>query len=168
MIAPGRLDQKIINFIKTYDTGKPLTGNPNFNAYAANPHTDDSDHYMVRIDEQLGSKDTFFFRYDELNVTDVSPTSISQSLTNSVAAKGLGAGWSRAFTPSILFDFRFGIATRPFLRGTPDINGDGPAKALGFSSTGGTFLGLGAPYAIPGIASGFGSQAPNTISNPVA
>jgi hypothetical protein len=167
VIDPARLDQNMIKFIKTYDTGKPLTGNPNFNAYAANPHTDDSDHYMVRIDEQLGSRDALFFRYDQLNVTDMSPASISQSTTNSVAAKNLAAGWSRAFTPSILFDIRFGIATRPFLRGTPDINGIGPAKQLGFSSAGGTFIGLGSPYAIPGIASGFGSQAPNTITNPV-
>jgi hypothetical protein len=167
VIDPARLDQNMIKFIKTYDTGKPLTGNPNFNAYAANPHTDDSDHYMVRIDEQLGSRDALFFRYDQLNVTDMSPASISQSTTNSVAAKNLAAGWSRAFTPGILFDIRFGIATRPFLRGTPDINRIGPAKQLGFSGAGGTFIGLGSPYAIPGIASGFGSQAPNTITNPV-
>jgi hypothetical protein len=167
VIDPARLDQNVIKFIKTYDTGLPLTSNPNFNAYEANPHSDDSDHYMVRIDEQLGGRDTFFFRYDQLNVTDVSPTSLTQSLTNSVAAKNLGTGWSRAFTPNILFDFRLGIATRPFLRGTPDTHGIGPAQGLGFSSSGGTFIGLGAPYAVPGIASGFGSQAPNTITNPV-
>ena len=167
VIDPSRLDQNMINFIKTYDTGLPLTGNPNFNAYAANPHTDVSDHYMVRIDEQLGSKDTLFFRYDQMNVTDMSPTSLTQNTTNSVAAKDVGAGWSRAFMSNILFDLRFGIATRPFLRGTSDIHGIGPAQGLGFSSPGGTFIGLGSPYAIPGIASGFGSQAPNTITNPV-
>jgi hypothetical protein len=167
VINPARLDPNMIKFIKTYDTGLPLTGNPNFNAYEANPHTDDSDHYIVRIDEQLGSKDTLFFRYDQLNVTDVSPTSLTQSLSNSVAAKSLAAGWTHVFTGNILFDFRYGIATRPFLRGTPDINGIGPAQGLGFSSSGGTFIGLGSPYAIPGIASGFGSQNPNTITNPV-
>jgi hypothetical protein len=167
VINPARLDQNMVKFLKTYDTGTPLIGNPKFNAYAANPHVDDSDHYMVRIDEQLGSKDTLFLRYDQLNVTDVSPNSLTQSISNSVAAKDLGTGWSHLLTSNILFDFRFGIATRPFLRGTPDINGISPAQGLGFSSSGGTFIGLGAPYAVPGISSGFGSQAPNTITNPV-
>ncbi len=168
VIPPGRIDQNMVNFLKTYDTGLPLTGNPNFNAYEHNPHIDNADHYTARIDEQLGSKDLLFFRYDQLNVTDVSPKSLSQTSTDSVPAKNLAAGWTHTFTPNLLFDFRFGIATRPFSRASSlDSHGLATLQGLGFSSSGGTVIGLQSPYQVPGIAEGFGSQTGNTISNPV-
>ena len=167
-INPALLNRNIVNFFKTYDSGLALTGNPNFNAYYSNPHTDNADHYMVRLDEQLGSKDMLFFRDDLLNVTDLSPNSYSQNNASSVPAQSWAAGWSRTFTPNVLFDLRFGVATRPFKRGSNvDTHGLGPLMADGFTSSGGTLLALQAPYEIPTIGSGFGSEAPNTISNPV-
>jgi outer membrane receptor protein involved in Fe transport len=167
-INPARLDQNVVNFFKTYDSGLALTGNPNFNAYFANPHTDNADHYTVRIDEQLGSKDTLFFREDLLNVVNLVPNSYSQNTSSSVPARNLAAGWSRTFTPNILFDLRFGTAMRPFKRGqNVDTHGLGPLMADGFTSAGGTLLGLQAPYETPGIGNGYGSELTNTISNPV-
>jgi hypothetical protein len=167
-INPALINPNVVNFIKTYDTGTPATGVTGFNAYYLSPHIDNSDHYMVRIDEQLGGRDTFFFRYDQLNVTDVTPNSATQSTSSSVDAKDLGVGWSHAFTPNILFDIRFGFATRPFNRGPAiDSHGLGPLQALGFTAPGGTLIALQAPYEAPGIQKGYGSWAPNTITNPV-
>jgi hypothetical protein len=167
-IDPSLLNQNIIKFLKTYDTGKPATGVAGFNAYYASPHTDNSDHYMVRMDEQLGSRDGFFFRYDQLNVKDATPNSATQSTSSTVDAKDLGAGWTHTFKANILLDVRFGIATRPFNRGPAvDSNGLGPLKALGFNAAGGTLISLGAPYDAPGIQKGYGSWGPNTITNPV-
>ena len=167
-INPALLNQSVVSFFKKYNTGTAVTGVPGFNAYYASPHTDNSNHYMVRIDEQLGSKDMFFFRYDLLYVTDITPNSATQSTESSVTAKDAGAGWSRAISSNILFDIRFGIATRPFNRGPAvDINGLGPLQALGFTAPGGTVLDLQAPYAAPGIQKGYGSWGPNTITNPV-
>ena len=167
-INPALLNQNIINFLKTYDTGKPAVGINGFNAYYASPHTDNSDHYMVRADEQLSNSDTFFFRYDQLNVVDKTPNSASQSTSSTVNAKDVGAGWSHTFTSNILFDFRFGIATRPFNRGPAvDSHGLGPLQSLGFTAAGGTLISLGAPYDAPGIQQGYGSWGPNTITNPV-
>jgi hypothetical protein len=167
-INPALLNQNIINFLKTYDTGKAVTGVSGFNAYYASPHTDNSDHYMARMDEQLGSRDSFFFRYDQLNVIDATPNSATQSTSSTVDAKDLGAGWTHIITPSILFDIRFGIATRPFNRGPAvDSHGLGPLQALGFNAAGGTIIALQAPYEAPGIQQGYGSWGPNTISNPV-
>jgi hypothetical protein len=167
-INPGRLNQSIVNFLKTYDTGLTATGVPGFNAYYLSPHINNSDHYMVRIDEQLGDKNSFFFRYDQLNVNDQTPNSATQSTSSSVDAKDLGAGWTHTFTPNILFDIRFGVATRPFNRGPAvDSHGLGPLQALGFTAPGGTLISLGAPYDAPGIQNGYGSWGPNTITNPV-
>jgi Carboxypeptidase regulatory-like domain len=168
VINPALINQTIVNFLKTYDTGTPVTGVPGYNASYKSPRTDDSNHYMFRLDEQLGSKDILFFRYDQLNVVDVTPNSATQSTSSTVDAKDLAAGWTHVFTQKLLFDVRFGFATRPFNRGpATDSNGLGPLQALGFTAPGGTILGLGAPYTAPGIQSGYGSWAPNTITNPV-
>jgi hypothetical protein len=167
-INPGLLNQNVVNFLKTYDTGKVATGVNGFNAYYASPHIDNSNHYMVRIDEQLGGRDNFFFRYDQLNVQDETPNSATQSTSSTVNAKDIGAGWTHTVTSNILADARFGFATRPFNRGPAvDSNGLGPLQALGFNAPGGTLLSLGAPYDAPGIQKGYGAWAPNTISNPV-
>ena len=168
VINPALINQNIVKFLKTYDTGTPVTGVPGFNAYYRSPRTDNANHYMFRIDEQLRSKDNFFVRYDQLNVADVSPNSATQSTASTVDAKNLAAGWTHLFTQYILFDIRAGFATRPFNRGpATDSNGIGPLQSLGFTAPGGTILGLGAPYATPGIQEGYGSWAPNTITNPV-
>jgi hypothetical protein len=167
-INPALLNQNIVNFLKTYDTGTAVTGVSGFNAYYASPHTDNSNHYMFRIDEQLGGKDSFFFRYDQLNVVDATPNSATQSTSSTVDAKDLGAGWTHTLTSNILIDARFGLATRPFNRGPAvDSHGLAPLQGLGFNAAGGTLISLGAPYDAPGIQKGYGAWAPNTISNPV-
>ena len=167
-INPALLNQNIVNFLKTYDTGTAVTGVSGFNAYYASPHTDNSNHYMFRIDEQMGGKDSFFFRYDQLNVVDATPNSATQSTSSTVNAKDLGAGWTHTLTSNILIDARFGFATRPFNRGPAvDSHGLSPLQGLGFNAAGGTLISLGAPYDAPGIQKGYGAWAPNTISNPV-
>ncbi|MGC1463012.1 MAG: carboxypeptidase regulatory-like domain-containing protein [Terracidiphilus sp.] len=167
-INPALLNQDVVNFFKKYDTGKAATGVTGFNAFYAAPHTDTSEHYMARIDEQLGGRDNFFFRFDQLNVVDTTPNSATQSNSSTVDAKDLGAGWTHTITANILFDIRFGIATRPFNRGPAvDSSGLDPLQALGFNAAGGTVMSLQQPYEAPGIQKGYGSWAPNTISNPV-
>jgi Carboxypeptidase regulatory-like domain/TonB dependent receptor len=167
-INPALLNQDVVNFFKKYDTGEAATGVTGFNAFYAAPHTDTSEHYMARIDEQLGGRDIFFFRLDQLNVVDTTPNSATQSNSSTVDAKDLGAGWTHTITANILFDIRFGIATRPFNRGPAvDSSGLGPLQALGFNAAGGTVMSLQQPYEAPGIQKGYGSWAPNTISNPV-
>lgn len=161
VIPTGRIDQTMESFLKTYVARPNLSGNPLYNAITTRASTNFSDHYMIRLDEQLGSKDSLFFRYDLLNNTSLSPASISASTGASVAAKNVGAGWTHVFTPELLFDLRFGIARRPFDRYQTDTAGLGPMQKLGFSSIGGTTIGLASPYA------GGGFQTANTIESPV-
>ncbi|MFZ2021237.1 MAG: carboxypeptidase-like regulatory domain-containing protein [Terracidiphilus sp.] len=168
-INPASLNQDIINFLKTYDTGTSAANTPGgYNAYYSSPRTDNADHYMFRIDEQLGGRNSLFFRFDQLNVVDLTPNSATQNTSSSVDAVNWAAGWTYVITPSVLFDFRFGIATRPFNRGPAvDTLGTGPLQKLGFTAAGGTLIDLQKPYDTPGIQDGFGSWTPNTITNPV-
>jgi outer membrane receptor protein involved in Fe transport len=161
VIPANRIDATMESFLQQYIARPNLTGDPLYNAITTRSSSNFSDHYMIRIDEQLGSKDSLFFRYDRLNNSSLSPSSISASTGASVAAKNLAAGWTHIFTPKLLFDFRFGIARRPFDRYQTDTAGLGPMQKLGFNSVGGTTISLASPY--PGA----GFQTANTIESPV-
>jgi len=116
---------------------------------------------MVRIDEQLGGKDSLFFRYDRLNVTTLNPVSISADSGGTVPATNIGVGWNHIFSQSLMLESRFGRAHRPFSRFQTDTAGIGPMQELGFTSPGGTIISLASPWG------GGGVQNANTIGSPV-
>lgn len=161
IIPPARMDQTSVNFIKTYFPSPNLTGDPLGNFLVTKPATNDSDHYMGRLDEQLGAKDSMFFRYDLLNVVNLTPDSNTQDTGASVPATNYAIGWTHTLTANLLTDNRFGQTQRPFARYLSDSNGIGPMTHLGFSSPGGTTIGLSSPWGSGGI------NAANTISSPV-
>ena len=161
MIPSARLDPTTVNFIKTYYGTPNLTGDPVFNAIVTRPHVDNSDHYTARIDEQLGGKDSLFFRYDRLNVINLAPFSISGDTGGSVPATDIGVGWNHLFTGTLMLESRFGRAHRPFSRFQTDIAGLGPMQKLGFSSSAGSLITLASPWGTGGV------QNANTIGSPV-
>ena len=161
MIPSARLDPTTVNFIKTYYGTPNLTGDPVFNAIVTRPHVDNSDHYTVRIDEQVGGKDSLFFRYDRLNVINLAPFSISGDTGGSVPATDIGVGWNHLFTGTLMLESRFGRAHRPFSRFQTDIAGLGPMQKLGFSSSAGSLITLASPWGTGGV------QNANTIGSPV-
>src|SRR5260370_3228670 len=114
MIPSASLDTTMIKFINGYYAKHNLTGDPVFTAIVTRPQVSNSDHYMVRIDEQLGGRDTLFFRYDRLNVTTLNPTSITADSCRSVPATNIGAGLNHLFSPSLIFDTRLRPPPRPF------------------------------------------------------
>jgi hypothetical protein len=77
-----------------------------------------------------------FFRYDRLNVVDLTPFDISGDIANSVPALNIGVGWTHAFTSSLLLENHVGRAQRPFSRSQTDKAGIAPMIALGFTSPG--------------------------------
>ena len=166
MIPVNRIDPTMLKFIQTYYARPNLTGGGVLNAITSAPHVDNSDHYNFRIDEQIGSKDNLFFRYDRLNVVDISPFDISGYIDNSVPADNFGGGWIHSFTSSLLLEAHLGRAQRPFVRSQLDSHGLGPMQALGFSSPGGTTIGLTAPFGGGVLAYNPGEQLANTIGSP--
>ena len=161
MIPSARLDPTTVNFIKAYYGTPNLTGDPVFNAIVTRPQVDNSDHYTARIDEQLGGKDSLFFRYDRLNVINLAPFSIPGDTGGSVPATDIGVGWNHLFTGTLMLESRFGRAHRPFSRFQTDIAGLGPMQKLGFSSSGGSLITLASPWGTGGV------QNANTIGSPV-
>src|SRR6266849_1804872 len=167
VIPTDRLDPTMVNFIKTYYARPNLAGGGVLNAIVTDPHVNNSGHYNFRIDEQLGSRDNLFFRYDRVNVVDVVPFDLSGTLANSVPALNIGVGWTHVFSSSLLLDNRIGRAQRPFLRNQSDANGIAPMLALGFASPGGTRIGLTAPFGGGALSANPGVQNANTIESPV-
>ncbi|GGA67255.1 hypothetical protein GCM10011507_18480 [Edaphobacter acidisoli] len=161
IIPSSRLNSVSAGFLKAYYARPNLTGDPVYNAIVTRSSSNFSNHYMARADEQLGSRNSIFFRYDRLNVTSLSPTSISQSSGASVPALNIGVGWTGVLTPKLLADVRYGLTRRPFARYVQDSAGIGPMQGLGFNSVGGTEFSLGSPYGSGGL------QAANTINSPV-
>lgn len=161
IIPSGRMDQTAVKFIKAYFNKPNLTGDTLGNLLVTKPATNNSDHYMGRLDEQLGAKDSLFFRYDLLNVVSLSPNSTTQDTGSSVPATNFAIGWTHVITPNLLLDNRYGQTKRPFARYLTDSAGLGPMKGLGFTSAGGTILGLSTPWGSGGVNTG------NTIASPV-
>lgn len=166
MIPSARLDATTVNFLKTYYGTPNLTGDPVFNAIVARPQVDNSDHYTARIDEQLGGKDSLFFRYDRLNVINLTPFSVSGDAGGSVPATDIGVGWNHLFNGTLMLESRFGRAHRPFSRFQTDTSGIAPTQKLGFTSAAGTVVVLSSPWALKG-SQGAGVQNANTIGSPV-
>jgi hypothetical protein len=167
MIPVNRLDPIMVKFIQTYYARPNLTGAGVFNAIVTSPHVDNSNHYNFRVDEQIGSKDNVFFRYDRLNVVDITPFDISGTFADSVPALNIGVGWTHVFSPALLLENHVGRAQRPFLRDQTDKAGIAPMLALGFTSPGGTIIGLGAPFGSGVLAAKPGIHNANTIESPV-
>lgn len=161
VIPSGRMDATAVNFIKAYFNAPNLTGDPLGNLLVKKPSTNNSDHYMGRLDEQLGAKDSLFFRYDLLNVISLSPNSATQDSGSSVPATNFAIGWTHVISPNLLLDNRYGQTKRPFARSLTDSAGLGPMKGLGFTSPGGTTLGLSTPWGSGGV------NTANTIASPV-
>jgi hypothetical protein len=167
MIPVNRIDPTMLQFIQTYYARPNLAGGGVLNAITSQPNVDNSNHYNFRIDEQIDTKDSVFFRYDRLNVVDIRPFDISGYFENSVPALNIGVGWTHVFSSSLLLENHVGRGQRPFTRNQLDTHGLGPMQALGFSSPGGTLIGLAAPFGGGGLSAKPGVQNANTIESPV-
>jgi hypothetical protein len=167
MIPANRIDQTALNFIKAYYARPNFTPPPGSsflsdNALVTRPLVNDSDHYNFRVDEQLGSKDSLFFRYDRLNVVNLTPLTISGNTGASVPALNYGVGWTHVFNSSLLLENRIGRSQRPFSRFQTDSAGIGPMVALGFNQPGGTVFNLSTPWGSGGLQNANGIESPVT------
>jgi Carboxypeptidase regulatory-like domain len=160
IIPQDRIDPVMQSFLKDYFGTPNLTGDPDFNAIVTNPVINNSDHYMFRVDQQLGSKDNLFFRYDRLNVLNLTPITQTGDTGASVPALDYGGGWTHEFSSSLYSEVHIGRAQRPFSRFQTDSAGIGPMQKLGFAATGGTLVTLSSPWGSGGL------QNANTIESP--
>lgn len=145
VIPPDRIDPKVQGFIQKYFDTPNLTGDPVHNILYPFPLTIVENQYNGRVDEQLGNKDTLFFRWSEFDATTKTRGYKSYGETI-VPARQIGAGWTHTFSPSLFMQALGGYNQRPFYPTSVSTVGAGPALALGFPSTGGNNISLSSPW----------------------
>lgn len=152
MIPSSRIDQKIVSFLSTYYGSPNLSGDPVHNAIVSRSNISDSNQYNVRIDEQLGNKDSLFFGYSQLGVTTDNAATVLQSTGGFETGRLIRAGWNHVFTPSLMLETRGGYNDRNRLGyASKNSRGLAPMLGLGFPSTGGSLLQLASPWGSVGM-----------------
>lgn len=115
-----------LQYFQTYPTpnAPAVLDAPNFAGYRfASPVTSKDNWYIGRLDYSINSQNTLFLRGTAVHDRDVSagpflPGSPAQS-TNVDFSKGLVAGYTRVFGPTLVNNFRYGLT-----RESIGINGD--------------------------------------------
>lgn len=145
IIPPNRIDPKVVSFIQAYFDRPNLTGDPIHNDIVTQPNIANANTYNGRMDEQIGNRDNFFFRWSQMNMTQTSPTSTLETTGGIVPAYSIAAGWDHVFSPGLIMEARGGATQRPFDRFTDNSAGLATMVGLGFTSPGGSLLNLASP-----------------------
>jgi hypothetical protein len=163
VIPPSRLDANSVTFLKTYAGTPNLTGDPVHNAIVSAPNISNGNQYNGRVDEQLNSKDNFFFGWSQVGIGVTSPTTTLQYGGMDAMARVIRGGWNHMFTPSVMLEIRGGENERPTWRYTGQNSaGIATMKGLGFTSPGGSTFDLASPWTDYGIGT------PTFLNSPTA
>ncbi|MGH9582335.1 MAG: TonB-dependent receptor domain-containing protein [Bryobacteraceae bacterium] len=138
-------------YIKSYYAQPNLTGFVGSNYIEARPHTDDSNNWQIRIDQNFNERNTMFFRLSQQWVTDNQPISGTVDMDPaSYHAYDFGGGYDHIFSPNLIFDVRAGAMLKPYtFQQSVAANGFAAAASAGFqnlSQYGGMITTLGGPY----------------------
>ena len=108
-IPAGRLDQGMVFFAKNTLPEAMETGRPGFNALDTTPFRQTQDEYTARVDQNLGEKDFFWFRYSG---TLQDRLGGRKHLENGIEdrAKNLAASWVHTFGPASVLQAQFARA----------------------------------------------------------
>ena len=109
IIPSALIDANLVKVAQAIYPAPVNTGNPNYNGIDTSPSVSPNNEYSVRIDEQLGDKDSFWWRFTHTKA----PTSGSggfPGLVNSVTYFAFQevAGWRHTFGQSSVLDVSFG------------------------------------------------------------
>lgn len=171
-VIPAALaNQQMIKLAQAYflkPNFTPIYGIENNNFLDTRPHTDSSNDWQIRIDQNFGSHDTVFGRLSQMWVSDTAPiTGTISENPQSYHAYNFGGAWDHSFGPNLIADFRAGAMLKPYKfyqnAGLPPV-GFKPESSAGFtnlSATDGFFM-----TGVDGRT--IGSQAANLRGNPVA
>lgn len=122
-IPPSRLDAVGRDLIKLYPD--PLNSSLANNYTYLSPRWQDVDKWDVRIDQNLGSKDTAFWRLSKQDVLVPDTPSLPApaygggNLDYITEGYNTGAGWNHIFSPSLLLSVRAGWNFALFKRDNP-------------------------------------------------
>lgn len=109
IIPANLIDARNLAFAKATLPTPIFTGNGDRNALDTTPTKTNQEEYTARVDQTLGQKDFFWFRYSGL-IYDVDRSGGRQALAASQEnlAKNYGASWVHTFGPSSTLQAQFG------------------------------------------------------------
>jgi hypothetical protein len=153
MIPASRIDQKVVSFIKTYFDRPNLVGDPVHNDLVTLPNLNNADTFNGRIDEQLGNKDSIFFRWSRMDYMRNSPTSTLGSTGTKFTCDNVGGGWNHTVSPMLILEARGGVSRRGVNDYDNNSAGLTTMLGLGMTSPDGSTIALASPWGSAGIDS---------------
>jgi Carboxypeptidase regulatory-like domain/TonB-dependent Receptor Plug Domain len=137
-IPQNRLNPLAVAFFQDY-WDRPNYSNPalpQYNAQNNAPLTDTSNTYQIKIDENLGAKDTLSGRFTHFHTIDSNPITKLLSTQIDRPRVNMGGDWIHQFSQSVTLDAKFGYSRTPYIQSTVFSNGSGPATSAGFAGIG--------------------------------
>jgi hypothetical protein len=163
-IPASLIDTNLVNFISKILPPLQNIGIANYNAIDTTPYVQTQNEFSARIDQTLGSKDFFWFRYSGLYY-DTTATGGLPGFTDSsnYPAVNYGASWVHTFSPSLVLQAQFGRSKQENNSQTVDPSiSSATISSLGFASSfGGNFIAT--PLLLPSVGiSGYSNPIPGT------
>ena len=109
-IPANLIDPRFVNFYKQIRPPIFDTGVSNNNAEDNTPFIQNQNEFTARIDQTLGSKDFFWFRYSAMYY-DTSGSGGLPGIATSVTdnpGQNYGASWVHTFSPSLVLQAQYG------------------------------------------------------------
>jgi hypothetical protein len=116
VIDPSRLNQGILAMMKAYVPAPTVdsatgTGSCDCNYVNTASSTTNQDQYSVRIDYNVGSKDTIFGRFTKSTSTSISPSQLpSNSFSSGFDGNNSGGSWIHIFSPTLVSQITAGYS----------------------------------------------------------
>ncbi len=110
VIPANLIDTRLVNFFKSIRPALYNTGVGDNNALDPTPFVQHQKEYSARIDQALGAKDNFWFRYSAIYY-DTSGSGGLPTVTNRITdnpGQNFGASWVHAFSPTLILQTQYG------------------------------------------------------------
>ena len=111
-IPANRIDNRLVSFAKSIRPPLINTGVANNNAIDNTPFRQHQNEYSARIDQNVGAKDFFWFRYSSIYY-DTSGSGGLPGILNSITdnpGQNYGASWVHTFSPGLIMQAQYGRA----------------------------------------------------------
>lgn len=107
IIPSNRISPTALAYMKIAFDQPNYTGSSFYNRLNLFPNPTDSNQYSIKIDQNVGSKDSFWGRYTQYDITTTTYQSASIFLPQNTHDKNLGVSWNHSFSPSVILESRF-------------------------------------------------------------
>ncbi|MES1258903.1 MAG: carboxypeptidase-like regulatory domain-containing protein, partial [Acidobacteriota bacterium] len=110
-IPANLISQPLVNYVRTFIPRPNYSGNADRNAIDNTPQVQRQNEYTGRIDQNLGTKNFFWFRYSVITLDQSLPGGLPNLINNkNNPGQNWGGSFVRTFSPSFILQAQFGRA----------------------------------------------------------